>query len=158
MNIESNFNYCILSNNINQELLKKFLEYPIIDDSISFNDLKQKVEFNTSKMVVLNDSFYKLNSKEISIIIDLFKKQQMNFIYITSDIEKSILSDKIVVFDNNEIVLNGLKEDVLKEEKILKRLGFGLPFVVDLSLQLNYYDILNKIYFDMSLLIGELWN
>ncbi len=158
MNIESNFNYCILSNNINQELLKKFLEYPIIDDSLSFNDLKQKVEFNTSKMVVLNDSFYKLNSKEISIIIDLFKKQQMNFIYITSDIEKSILSDKIVVFDNNEIVLNGLKEDVLKEEKILKRLGFGLPFVVDLSLQLNYYDILNKIYFDMSLLIGELWN
>lgn len=158
MNIESNFNYCILSNNINQELLKKFLEYPIIDDSISFNDLKQKVEFNTSKMVVLNDSFYKLNSKEISIIIDLFKKQQMNFIYITSDIEKSILSDKIIVFDNNEIVLNGLKEDVLKEEKILKRLGFGLPFVVDLSLQLNYYDILNKIYFDMSLLIGELWN
>lgn len=158
MNIESNFNYCILSNNINQELLKKFLEYPIIDDSLSFNDLKQKVEFNTSKMVVLNDSFYKLNSKEISIIINLFKKQQMNFIYITSDIEKSILSDKIVVFDNNEIVLNGLKEDVLKEEKILKRLGFGLPFVVDLSLQLNYYDILNKIYFDMSLLIGELWN
>lgn len=158
MNIESNFNYCILSNNINQELLKKFLEYPIIDDSLSFNDLKQKVEFNTSKMVVLNDSFYKLNSKEISIIIDLFKKQQMNFIYITSDIEKSILSDNIVVFDNNEIVLNGLKEDVLKEEKILKRLGFGLPFVVDLSLQLNYYDILNKIYFDMSLLIGELWN
>lgn len=158
MNIESNFNYCILSNNINQELLKKFLEYPIIDDSLSFNDLKQKVEFNTSKMVVLNDSFYKLNSKEISIIIDLFKKQQMNFIYITSDIEKSILSDKIIVFDNNEIVLNGLKEDVLKEEKILKRLGFGLPFVVDLSLQLNYYDILNKIYFDMSLLIGELWN
>ena len=55
MNIESNFNYCILSNNINQELLKKFLEYPIIDDSLSFNDLKQKVEFNTSKMVVLND-------------------------------------------------------------------------------------------------------
>lgn len=158
MNIESNFNYCILSNNINQELLKKFLEYPIIDDSLSFNDLKQKVEFNTSKMVVLNDSFYKLNSKEISIIIDLFKKQQMNFLYITSDIEKSILSDKIIVFDNNEIVLNGLKEDVLKEEKILKRLGFGLPFVVDLSLQLNYYDILNKIYFDMSLLIGELWN
>ena len=158
MNIESNFNYCILSNNINQELLKKFLEYPIIDDSLSFNDLKQKVEFNTSKMVVLNDSFYKLNSKEISIIIDLFKKQQMNFIYIISVIEKSILSDKIVVFDNNEIVLNGLKEDVLKEEKILKRLGFGLPFVVDLSLQLNYYDILNKIYFDMSLLIGELWN
>ena len=158
MNIESNFNYCILSNNINQELLKKFLEYPIIDDSLSFNDLKQKVEFNTSKMVVLNDSFYKLNSKEISIIIDLFKKQQMNFIYITSDIEKSILSDKIVVFDNNEIVLNGLKEDVLKEEKILKRLGFGLPFVVDLSLQLNYYDILNKIYFYIFLLIGELWN
>ncbi len=158
MNIESNFNYCILSNNINHEFLKKFFEYPMIDDKLSFNDLKQKIEFNTSKMIVLNDTFYRLNYNEILIIIDLFKKQQMKFIYITSDIEKSLICDKIVVFNNDEIVLNGLKEDVLKEEKVLKRLGFGLPFVVDLSLQLNYYDVLNKIYFDMSSLIGDLWN
>lgn len=158
MNIESNFNYCILSNNINQEFLKKFFEYPMIDDKLSFNDLKQKIEFNTSKMIVLNDTFYRLNYNEILIIIDLFKKQQMKFIYITSDIEKSLFCDKIFVFNNDEIVLNGLKENVLKEEKVLKRLGFGLPFVVDLSLQLNYYDVLNKIYFDMSSLIGDLWN
>lgn len=158
MNIESNFNYCILSNNINQEFLKKFFEYPMIDDKLSFNDLKQKIEFNTSKIIVLNDTFYRLNYNEILIIIDLFKKQQMKFIYITSDIEKSLFCDKIFVFNNDEIVLNGLKENVLKEEKVLKRLGFGLPFVVDLSLQLNYYDVLNKIYFDMSSLIGDLWN
>ena len=141
MNIESNFNYCILSNNINHEFLKKFFEYPMIDDKLSFNDLKQKIEFNTSKMIVLNDTFYRLNYSEILIIIDLFKKQQMKYIYITSDIEKSLFCDKIV-----------------EEEKVLKRLGFGLPFVVDLSLQLNYYDVLNKIYFDMSSLIGDLWN
>ena len=50
------------------------------------------------------------------------------------------------------------KKKPFVEEKLLKRLGFGLPFIVDLSLSLEFYDILDKIYYDTSSLVGELWN
>ena len=54
--------------------------------------------------------------------------------------------------------MEGSKEGVLKEEKILKRIGFGLPFVVDLSVQLKLYKVLDKVYFDMESLVKDLWN
>ena len=69
-----------------------------------------------------------------------------------------MLGDYIIVFDKKGIFLEGLKSEVLKEEKKLKKVGFGLPFVVDLSIQLNYYDIFKKVYFDMNELVNDLWN
>lgn len=47
---------------------------------------------------------------------------------------------------------------VLRNEKLLKRLGYGIPFVVDLSIQLNYYDIFDTVYYDMDKLTEALWN
>ena len=46
---------------------------------------------------------------------------------------------------------------VLKEEKILKNLGFSLPFIYDLSLQLNYYGLIDSIYLDEKVLVDKLW-
>ena len=63
-----------------------------------------------------------------------------------------------MVYDGKNIILEGLKNIVLKEEKLLKKVGYGLPFVVDLAIQLNYYDIFSKIYFDMDELVDDLWN
>ena len=45
----------------------------------------------------------------------------------------------------------------LKEEKLLKRLGYKLPFIYDLSLQLNYYEVINKIYLDNKSLEEAVW-
>ena len=64
----------------------------------------------------------------------------------------------IIVYDEDMKVLEGNKEVVLKNEKLLKKLGFGVPFVVDLSIQLMYYDILDKVYFDVDNLLEALWN
>ena len=46
----------------------------------------------------------------------------------------------------------------LKEEKLIKRLGFKLPFMFDLSLQLNYYEVLDNVYLDKDKMIEKIWN
>ena len=53
--------------------------------------------------------------------------------------------------------MEGKKELVLLEEKILKKLGFNLPFVVELSNGLKYYGLVNKVYFNMEELVDVLW-
>lgn len=158
MRIKEEYNYVILSNEINRLLLAKFSEYPMIDSDMNYNELKIKLEFHTSKVVVFNNTFYNLRDEEQKEIIDLLKRQNMHFILITSNIEEALLGDYIIVFDKKGIFLEGLKSEVLKEEKKLKKVGFGLPFVVDLSIQLNYYDIFKKVYFDMNELVNDLWN
>lgn len=151
-------NYTILVNNANKEFMEQFKEYSIIGSNMSFDELKEKLEMFPSKRVVFNESWYNLRNNEKKVIIELLKKQNINFVNITSNIEDSLLSDYIVVFDENKKVLEGNTEVVLRNEKVLKKLGYGLPFVVDLSIQLTYYDILGKVYYDMDKLTEDLWN
>ena len=157
MNINESKNYCILSNSINKVLLDKFKDYPIIS-KMNFSDLKSKLEFFSSKRIVFNETFYYLKNTQKKEILDLLNKQNIKYIIITSNVEDALLADYLIVFDKENIVVEGYSKEVLKEEKLLKRLGFGLPFAVDLSIQLEFYDILDKIYYDTSSLVGELWN
>ena len=55
-----------------------------------------------------------------------------------------------------EILLIG-KEDVLREEKIFNKIGLDLPFIVELSIKLNYYGLLDKICFSNSELVQSIW-
>lgn len=158
MMFDDKVNYTILVNNANKEFMEQFKEYSIIGSNMSFDELKEKLEMFPSKRVVFNESWYNLRNNEKKVIIELLKKQNINFVNITSNIEDSLLSDYIVVFDKNKKVLEGNTEVVLRNEKVLKKLGYGLPFVVDLSIQLTYYDILGKVYYDMDKLTEDLWN
>ena len=151
------YNYIILANDIDRVFLGKYAEYPIIDN-INFNDLKAKLEFNTSKRIVFNNAFYGYREEEKKEILELLKKQNIKFVLITSDIEEALYGDYIIVYDGKDIILEGVKEVVLKEEKTLKHIGYGLPFVVDLSTQLTYYDIFSKVYFNLDELVDDLWN
>lgn len=158
MMFDDKVNYTILVNNADKEFMEQFKEYSIIGSNMSFDELKEKLEMFPSKRVVFNESLFNLRSNEKKSIIELLKKQNVNFVNITSNIEDSLLSNYVIVYDEDKKVLEGNTEAVLRNEKVLKKLGYGLPFVVDLSIQLTYYDILDKVYYNMDKLTEDLWN
>ena len=85
------------------------------------------------------------------------KSNHKRIINYTTQIEETLLLDYLVITHENTIIMEGAKELVLKEEKILKKLGFNLPFIVELSSGLKYYGLINKIYFNSKELVDELW-
>lgn len=157
MEFSDNVNYVVLSNNVDKKFMSKFGVYQIID-VLPFEKLKNNLEMFPSKMVIFNESLSSLSNKEKKEIFDLLDKQNINYVNVTSNIEDALFGDYIIVYDEDMKVLEGNKEVVLKNEKLLKKLGFGVPFVVDLSIQLMYYDILDKVYFDVDNLLEALWN
>lgn len=158
MTIKENLNYTIISNSIDKKLLETISEYSVLDDNLSFTELKEIIETNLNKRVVFNDLLRKFTKAGKERILALIKDRNMHFINITSNMEEVYYGDYVYVFDNEEIALEGETEVVLKEEKILKRLGFGLPFATDVSTQLMYYNVLNKVYYDTEKLVNDLWN
>ena len=157
MEFSDNVNYVVLSNNADKKFMSKFGIYQIID-VLPFEKLKNNLEMFPSKRVIFNESLSSLSNKEKKEIFDLLDKQNINYVNVTSNIEDALFGDYIIVYDEDMKVLEGNKEVVLKNEKLLKKLGFGVPFVVDLSIQLMYYDILDKVYFDVDNLLEALWN
>ena len=157
MMFDEKINYCILHNNPDENFINKLGSIPVVKD-LEFNKLVERLEFFPNKQVIFNETLYGLKLDEKMEIFKLLKKQNISYVNVTSNVEYALYSDYIFVYDGNKLVLEGNRNEVLKEEKTLKRLGYGLPFVVDLSIQLNYYDIFNKVYYDLDELVRALWN
>ncbi len=158
MEIKNDLNYAVIANRIDQKLLNNFLDYTIIDDKINYADLTEMIYLFPSKTIVFNDCLRQFTNKEKDQIWQLLKKRQVNYVNITSNMEEVIKSDYLYVFYDDKLAMEGPTLDLLKEEKLLKRLGFGLPFTVDLSMQLKLYGLLSDTETDLEMLVNKLWN
>lgn len=158
MEFSEGVNYTILVNNANKAFFENFESYKVLDTMDGFDAIKMQVEVFLSKRIVFNEIWYYLSKEEKSELLEILKRRNVSFVNITSNVEDVIYSDYVIVYDDDKKVLEGNKEMVLRNKKLLKRLGYGIPFVVDLSIQLNYYDIFDTVYYDMDKLTEALWN
>jgi len=158
MEFSDGVNYTILVNNANKAFFENFESYKVLDTMDGFDAIKMQVKVFLSKRIVFNEIWYYLSKEEKSELLEILKRRNVSFVNITSNVEDVIYSDYVIVYDDDKKILEGNKEMVLRNEKLLKRLGYGVPFVVDLSIQLNYYDIFDTVYYDMDKLTEALWN
>ena len=149
MKINRSLNTTIVCDD-NLFVLNEFKNEVIINKLDDLKDLK-------SSFIVFNDFLRLLNNKEKDILLSNLEKKGIHFLNITSDIEESLFADELKVVYHGKVMLEGFTLSVLKEEKLLKRLGYRIPFIVDLSLQLNSYDLIDSIFLDEEVLVDKLW-
>lgn len=82
---------------------------------------------------------------------------EITVLNVTQDLRDALYGNKLFVLDNFVLILEGSTLSILKTDTLLKRLGFKLPLAVDLSIELNHYDVLKKIYTKDEKLVNELW-
>jgi len=113
------------------------------------------------KILVLDEAFTMIDSSQRKTILEFLKKIQkeenLTILQVTHDMEECLFSDFLYVLNNGNFVLQGLKEDVFKEESTLTKIGLELPFVVSLSKKLQYYDLVDTYYYDMEQLVDAVW-
>lgn len=98
-----------------------------------------------------------LSDHDFSLFLHFLKEQNIILFYVTNQIEECVFFSYLIVLKNNQIAIEGKMDLVLKEEKLMKLLGFSLPFYVNLSKQLGYYGLISKIYLNKEDLEVALW-
>ena len=98
-----------------------------------------------------------MNIKDVKKIITYCKQENITLINITSEMEYVLETENLVVLYNKNIAMVGDTIECLKEEKLLRRLGFNLPFLVDLSIQLGYYGLIDKVIVNDGKMIEAIW-
>ena len=78
-------------------------------------------------------------------------------INITHDIDESLYGDDILLIDKGHVIIHDTNQNVYKHEKELKSMDYDLPFMVDLSNKLSYYDLVDDFVFDMNEMVDLLW-
>ncbi len=99
----------------------------------------------------------KLSRNDMSILLNFFRKKNIKLFYVTNQIEQTVLFDYLIVLKNNQVAIEGKTALVLKEEKLMKLLGYSLPFYVNLSKQLGYYGLVDAIYCSKEELEEAIW-
>ena len=78
--------------------------------------------------------------------------------YMTKNIEDVLDFDYLLILKNNQVAIEGKTKQVLKEEKLLKLLGYNLPFYLNMSLQLELYGMIDKIGYNKEELEKMIWS
>ena len=124
-------------------------------DNLKISILTNLIDAN--KTVVLYNILTYLDKEFKEQLIEHLKETDKQIINYTTEIEETLYLDYIIVINKQGIVMEGTKEEILKEEKILNKLGFHLPLLVALSNDLKYYNLLNETYYTKESLVNALW-
>lgn len=126
---------------------------------------RQKLQFmlaviHQPKLIILDNPFvnfsYTEKQKYLNYLKEL-KSKQVTILLFSTDLEESLNSDYIHILFDGKIALEGKPLEVMNEDKLLIRLGFKIPFMVDLSQKLMFYEILDDIELDMEKMVNKLW-
>ena len=172
--IDGNFNY---ENILVSKLIKKYYSKNIYNKIINEYDLKNIISKKVSDLneqdkikllfclklsskgdiVIIDNLLNKLNCHNKDIIVKILNKLKIKVINMTNNMEDTLLGENIIIMDKGKIMLNDKKENIFMKYDDIKKIGLDLPFIVDLSIKLKYYGLVNKIYFSMEELIGAIW-
>lgn len=126
-----------------------------------FNKIKSLVLLSvvsSPKILILDNVIDDLSEKESIELLSILKKIGGMTILVTASLLTSALEfDYVHILDKGKVLLSDKTMEVLKQDSALNKLGLTLPFMVDLSLKLNYYDLVDDILLDMNRMVDKLW-
>ncbi len=116
---------------------------------------------NKYKFIVIDDLIDYLNSRDKMVIYELIKKRHKQFkktiLVCSNNAYGMIYFKRILVLDKGIIKFDGTLKKISEIERVFDELGIYMPFIVDLSIKLKLYNLIDKIYTDNVKLVNDIW-
>ena len=111
------------------------------------------------KIIFLDNILEGLTNSEVQKIFTILNKIKKDIsIVITSTSLDYILNfDEVVVLGNKKVLTTGTPKEVLTVDNELAKLGFAIPKMIDLSLKLAFYGVVDDVITDVDRMVDVLW-
>lgn len=154
--------------NLLSQIIKKYklTKYQQSNPNYLNNYLKLKLSLVLAllyrpDLLLLDDILLTLSKKEkediITIIKEYKKENNLSIIMTVSNLNDSLYGEYLYIIKDSKVVLEGKTINVLENDNIINKLGLEIPFMIDLSVKLRDYDLVNNIELDMDGLVNILW-
>ena len=114
------------------------------------------------KILLVDDLSPYLTTEEVKKIViylkSIINKYDITVIINSLRLEDVIETDKIVIINNSKVILEGNPIDILQKDNILNKAGIKVPFMIDLSVKLKDYNLIDEVELDMNRMTNKLWN
>ena len=116
-----------------------------------------KALLNKPEILLLDDISLYFDKKEKKDIFSFLRKQKITIVYATTSLEDTLYSDYLYIIADKKVALEGNPLYVLQKDNIINKIGLKLPFMVDLSVKLTDYELIDKQILDPKEMVDELW-
>ena len=127
----------------------------IIYTQILFSLLKEP------KVLLLDSISLYLNDKEMEELLLFLKKYKekynLTIVFTTLNLKDSLYSDYLFIINNGKVLLSGSPIEVLKYDNILNKNGLEIPFIIDLSVKMMDYNLIDEPVLDMDRMVDTIW-
>ncbi len=143
--------------------LNKYLE-----ENPNYLDNFTKIKLSIARVLALKPQILFLDDiclqlsrkekKEIFQILKYFQKEEgLTIVMTTSNLEDTIEGDFLYILEKGHIALEGKPLQIMEKDNILNKMGLRLPFMVDLSVKLRDYELVESLELDMDRMVDKLW-
>ncbi len=113
------------------------------------------------KILFIDDILRFLNTNEKEEIIKTFKliinNLDIAIIFTTSSLSEVKDFDNIYVLNEGKIVMNDSFNNIIQKDNELSKIGIEIPLMIDLSRKLEFYNLIDEIYYDRDKVVDRLW-
>ena len=103
------------------------------------------------------ETFNIIDRLEIIKILNNLVKDGLTVINFTNSLEVAYLSDKIILLDNEKIVGEYKPSDIFNDDSIFTSRNIEIPFLLDLSIKLKMYNLVDREYTNMKEMVDDIW-
>lgn len=117
---------------------------------------------NSDEFIIIDNMDYYLSREELArvytFIKNILKEWDLSFIIMSTSLEEFQNVDELYILQDGKIILHGEPLIVLEKDNMINKAGLSIPFIIDLSVKLKDYDLINHVELDQERLIDTLWN
>lgn len=115
---------------------------------------------HSPKVLILDNTFMGFDRDDFQRVFSILKKrcnEGLIILSMTSDLKYVLGSDRLLILNDGIIAMDGKPVDILKNDLALVKMGIEMPFMIDLSIKLQFYKLIDDFYLDMEGLVDKLW-
>lgn len=150
------------------EILKKLKLKSNLKKDISEYSEKEKVYlqvvkalFSNYQILVLDEIDTILSKEEIIYLIDFLKEykkdNKITIIMTLTNLNYALGTDYLYVIHEKKIYLEGKTDEIIVKDNIINKAGIELPFMIDLSVKLKDYNLLDNVETNFEGMVNALW-
>lgn len=111
------------------------------------------------KIIFLDNILTKLTEHETNKLFRLLDKlkKEITICITSSDMQDVLHFDNVIALNNGSVLTEGEPSTVLKQDNELSKAGLMIPPMIDLSLKLEFYGLLDTIITDVDRMVETLW-
>lgn len=132
-----------------------------VPEFIKIKVLLAEKMLSSPQILFLDDICKELEAKEKKDFINLLRTLQLetkiSIIMTTSDLNVALESDYLLIISEKQILLEGEPLTIIEKDNVLNKIGLELPFMVDLSVKLRDYNLVEKVELDMDRMVDTIW-